>query len=292
MSHRHVFPLIAAAACWGLGAVASKHAVAELSPAALLVVQLVSSLAFLCVVRRLGAPPAGNAPPRRLVALGVLNPGVAYLLSLAGLATITAGLSVLLWALEPVIIVALAWALLRDRISVSAALLMALAVGGAAVAGAAGVGGADVVGVTLTIAAVACCAVYTVASSSWFATESNLAVVIGQQWFALGFAVVVFVLSVVLGPGLDLTEVGPTSWVSAIGSGVVYYGLAFWAYVAGLRQTTPGTAAVFLNLIPLFGIVGGALFLSERLTSVQLVGAGTVVVAVIGLTLTTTPARR
>lgn len=292
MSHRHVLPLITAAACWGLGAVASKRAVAELSPAALLVVQLVSSLVFLSFVRSLGVSPAGDAPPRRLVTLGVLNPGVAYLLSLAGLATITAGLSVLLWALEPVIIVALAWAFLRERVSVPTAVLMALAVGGASVAGAAGVGGADVVGVTLTVAAVACCAVYTVASSSWFSTESNLAVVIGQQWFALGFAVVVFAVSATFGSGFEPAEVGWGSWVSAVGSGVVYYGLAFWAYVAGLRLTTPGTAAVFLNLIPLFGIVGGALFLGERLTSFQLVGAGTVVAAVVGLTLTTAPVRR
>ena len=37
----------------------------------------------------------------RLAALGVLNPGVAYALGLIGLTSITASLSVLLWALEP-----------------------------------------------------------------------------------------------------------------------------------------------------------------------------------------------
>ena len=40
--------------------------------------------------------------------LGLLNPGAAYALSLLGLTTITASLSVLLWALEPLMILFLA----------------------------------------------------------------------------------------------------------------------------------------------------------------------------------------
>ncbi|MEX1271004.1 MAG: DMT family transporter, partial [Acidimicrobiia bacterium] len=115
-SQRHALALIAAAACWGLGAVASKRAVAELAPTSLLVVQLAASITALSVVRRVVTPPTRARPSTRMLALGVLNPGLAYLLSLAGLTTITAGLSVLVWALEPVFIVVLAWIILRDRI--------------------------------------------------------------------------------------------------------------------------------------------------------------------------------
>ena len=45
----------------------------------------------------------------QLAWLGVLNPGVSYALSLAGLQRITASASALLWALEPILILALAW---------------------------------------------------------------------------------------------------------------------------------------------------------------------------------------
>lgn len=45
---------------------------------------------------------------RRLSLLGVLNPGLAYALSIAGLAHVTASVSVLLWAIEPILILALA----------------------------------------------------------------------------------------------------------------------------------------------------------------------------------------
>ena len=56
------------------------------------------------------------AAVRRLTALGVLNPGVAYALGLIGLTTITASMSVLLWALEPVVIMLLAALVLREHI--------------------------------------------------------------------------------------------------------------------------------------------------------------------------------
>jgi probable blue pigment (indigoidine) exporter len=160
--------------------------------------------------------------------LGLLNPGLAYLLGLAGLATITVGLSVLLWALEPVLIVLFAWALISERISPRTGVLSAVAVAGAVLAGSAGTEGVNVAGVLLTVAAVACCAVYTVASAAWMKTESSLAIVAAQQWFALGFA-------------------------------------------------------VFLNLIPLFGVLGGRVFLGEPVTIRRLVGAGIVVVAVVGV---------
>lgn len=286
MSHRHVFSLTAAAACWGLGAVASKRAVAEMAPTALLVIQLASSVVVLTLVRSTQRRPSGPRPALRLRALGILNPGAAYLLSLAGLTTITVGLSVLLWALEPVFIVGLAWLVFDHRLTARAASLMALAVGGAAVVGAAGVGSADVIGVSLTVAAVACCAVYTVAASAWFGSESDLDIVVSQQRWALAFAVVAWALLTGPAHGGGVAGAGGVAWVSALASGTVYYGLAFWAFLAGLRRTTPATAAVYLNLIPLFGIGGGWFLLGERFTLLQMLASLVVVIAVVGIGVT------
>jgi drug/metabolite transporter (DMT)-like permease len=47
----------------------------------------------------------------------VLNPGIAYALSLNGLVSITASLAVLLWALEPILILILASVFLGERIT-------------------------------------------------------------------------------------------------------------------------------------------------------------------------------
>ena len=73
--------VLAAAACWGTGTVVSKQVVDDVAPLTLLPVQLVASCVFLLVVALVRSEPFAWTPPvRRLAALGVLNPGIAYAL--------------------------------------------------------------------------------------------------------------------------------------------------------------------------------------------------------------------
>jgi probable blue pigment (indigoidine) exporter len=104
-----------------------------------------------------------------------------------------------------------------------------------------------------------------------------------QQLFALAFAVAVFAAYSAAGGSVDFGELSSSAWASAALSGVVYYGLAFWAFLTGLRCTPVATAAVFLSLIPLFGITAGWLLLGERMTSAQVVGAVVAMAAVLAM---------
>ena len=67
----------------------------------------------------------------RLVALGALNPALGYALGLFGLVTVSASLAVLVWAIEPVIVVLLAVPLLAERPEQRGAALVLVAVAGA-----------------------------------------------------------------------------------------------------------------------------------------------------------------
>ena len=108
-ARRNAAALILAVACWGVGTVISKQAVAEIPPLTLLPIQLAISLAFLALVAHPRGEHLPSDRPGRLAGrLGLLNPGLAYALGLLGLAQIPAGLSVLLWAVEPVLILLLA----------------------------------------------------------------------------------------------------------------------------------------------------------------------------------------
>ena len=123
--------LILAAAAWGLGTVISKRAVSEIPPLTLLPIQLAASVLVLAILMRWrGVPLRDASVPRGLGRLGLLNPGLAYALSLIGLAHITASLSVLIWALEPVLILALAAWLLGERVSRGFAALSVAAIAG------------------------------------------------------------------------------------------------------------------------------------------------------------------
>ena len=293
-SRRTVLALILAAACWGLGTVVSKRAIAEIPPLTLLPIQLGSSLvalAFLMRWRRIPfRDPAGSPVLGRL---GVLNPGLAYALSLLGLVHITASLSVMIWALEPLLILFLAAWLLHERIGPSLVALSVVALGGMLLViyqpGSTG----TPLGVALTLAGVACCAVYTVVTRGWIASSDSTAqVVVAQQAYALGLAIVLAAALWLVGGAVRPESVSPAGWASAVGSGVLYYAMAYWLYLAALRNVPASIAAVSFYLIPVFGVAGGFLFLGDRLQPGQWAGALVVFAAIAVILRRTSEPRR
>jgi drug/metabolite transporter (DMT)-like permease len=108
--------LIVACAFWGAGTVLNKSLLASLPPVTLLFLLLAPSAAALwtaALVTRVRLPKAALLPPIAL--LGVLNPGLVYTLNLMGLSRVSASVTTLLWAAEPLMILILAAALLRNR---------------------------------------------------------------------------------------------------------------------------------------------------------------------------------
>lgn len=274
--HRHRYPLAltGAAASWGLATVIAKNALSEIEPLTLLPIQLAVSVALLTILllpqrNRLTWP----AELRRLGLLGVLNPGIAYALGLLGLTYITASLSVVLWATEPMMILLLAWWVLGDRITKPVTLAAFIALAGVLLIvfepGAHG----QPIGVTLTLLGVVACAIYTVVSRKWMATESTLQLVALQQAAALLFALLLLAAATLAGRPTPLTDISMTAWLSAFVSGALYYAAAFWLYLTGLRQVPAAIAGLYINLIPVFGITASYALLGERLTARQWLGA-------------------
>ena len=271
--------MVAAAACWGLGTVVSKQVVDDVAPLTLLPLQLAVSSALLLTITVARRESFAWTPPvRRLTALGVLNPGLAYALGLVGLTTITASLSVLLWATEPVLILLLAAVVLREHIPAALAFAVAVALIGVLLVvyqpGATG----DVTGILLTLVSVGFCALYTVLTRRLLLDDSSLTVVLLQQAAALTFAIALAtVVDAVGGTGWDLSGLEAATFLGAGVSGVLYYGLGFWFYVTGLRRVPASYAGAFLPLIPVFGTAAGYL-VGERLEPRQWLGAAVIVV--------------
>ena len=277
--------LILAASCWGVGTVVSKAALDEFAPLTLLAVQLAASLGVLGVLLRRGGTPILAGLPTRLGRLGLLNPGLAYALSLVGLVTITASLSVLVWALEPLLIGALAAAVLRERITPAFIILSLAALAGlvlvvydpAATSGA-------VIGVVLTIAGVGCCAVYSVLTRRFIPDAQETGqIVIAQQAYALALALILVALLALSGGEVLPTAVTPLGLASAVGSGVLYYAGAYLAYLSALRRVPASLASTSFYLIPIVGLAASAILLGERLEPRQWIGSAIVLLAVLGV---------
>lgn len=283
-SYSRVPMLVAATACWGLGTVVTKQVLADVSPLTLLPIQLAASCVFLLAAALVSRDRHAWSPQMsRLTALGVLNPGLAYALGLLGLTSITASMSVLLWVAEPVLILLLAAAVLREHIQAMLAAALAVAVVGVLLVvyqpGAAG----DAVGVALTLTAVGACALYTVLTRRLLLADGSLPVVLAQQVAALAFAALLAtVVQVADGTGWSVGTLNAQTLAVAAASGILYYGLAFWFYLAGLRHVRASVAGSFLPLISMFGVAAGYLT-GERLVGRQWVGAAIVVVATIAV---------
>lgn len=278
--------LILACALWGGATVLSKALLASIPPVALLVLQLAPSVAVLWLVFGLSRRRAG--PKSRLLPLfllGLVNPGISYTLSLMGLAHISASVSTLLWAAEPLMILGLAAIVLREPITsrllgvmlagMFGVLLVADALGGFQ--------GNNPAGVLLLLSGVLCCAFYTVFSRKLSETADSLYIVAVQQTAGLAWAVALLFAATSYGSPADVTHVPLELVAAAALSGLLYYAAAYWLYIAALRSVPAAVAGSYFNVIPVFGVTFAFLFLGERLTTIQWVGAAVILVSVFEL---------
>jgi len=277
--------LTLAGACWGLGTVLSKSALVHFEPIDLLIVQLGASVAamFLVLVLTQGWP-SRPAATWSTAGLGVLNPGLAYLLGLTGLTMTTASLATLIWALEPALIVVAARLLLGEA---ATGKILGVAVAGFAGVALVAVGpvAGSLTGVLLILAGVACCALYAVWTRRTVGSDSALVVVVWQHTAALGVALT-FATVTGYRPMEALARAPLSATGSAIVSGVLYYGVAFFLFVGALRRVSAAVSGLFINLVPVFGIIAAYLMLNERLGPLEWLGAATVLGAMTVLLLT------
>ncbi|MDD5028843.1 MAG: DMT family transporter [Rhodoferax sp.] len=277
---------ILAALSWGMSTVMSKGVLDAFAPIFLLVVQLAASVTCLWVmvyVRKKPSQPLSFRTVARFAALGLLEPGLAYLLELIGLEHTQASTSTLILSTESLMIMALSALLFGERLSVRFVLLSLLAVGGLYLALGASVADASskaMWGNALVFAGSACAALYVVLSARIAADADPITIVAWQQTVALGFALLMLPFEWMWRPASHSLPTAPELWLLAASSGVVQYALAFSLYMAALRIISASVAGSFLNLVPLFGFVGASVFLHEAISWQLLLGATITVAAV------------
>ncbi len=277
--------MIGSAAAWGMGTVMSKHSLDSLPALPLLAVQLSASIAALWTLTFLRHPRAIRSwRDARAGWTGVLEPGLAYALGMAGLTLTSASSASLIFVTEPIFIIVIGVVFLRERASpqiwVTVILVM---LGTLLVSGADAVGGSrSMIGDLLLVASTASAALYVIFSRRSVETMPPLPLAALQQSVGLGVALVLLVI--IGGQGITaLGQLPPGTWGLAMMTGVVQYALAFSLYLSALRHVEASQAALFLTLIPVFGVGGAAVFLGEQMTTSQFIGAGLIIGALLRL---------
>jgi drug/metabolite transporter (DMT)-like permease len=284
--------LTLACALWSVATILTKVLLTSVSPVALLVVQLASSAAALWITVSIGGVRFPKTlPVVPLLALGLLNPGVAYTLNMMGLARVSASVSLLLWGAEPVMILVLAALVLHERMNLR--LLLAVLVGVIGVALVSGVDGAAISGegIPLLLSAVLCCAFYTVYSRKLSKSGDPLLIIALQQTAGLCWAMGVLFAQTRYGSFGEISAASPRVLAVAALSGVLYYALAYWLYLTALRLAPASVAGVYFNLVPVFGIAFAFTILHETLTLAQWAGAAGIITSALALQPLTRPAQ-
>lgn len=267
--------------------VMSKGALDSFYPVTLLIIQLMASVIFLwCVVAFRKKPVPSTRVLARLSLLGLLEPCLTYLLVLIGLTFTGATEASLLQSLESIMIVVLAMLLFKEIPSIKFVLLSVTILVGLFIA--LDVQGGNIkggwLGGTLISLGMLSAAFYVVLSSRVAKDHDVFYIVACQQTLALGASILMLPMEWALYPLSKSLSVLPDSWSIwglALISGVVQYALAFSFYILSLKYVRAGLAGMFLNLIPVVGVLGAAVFLGERLSLWQVGGAGLTIVALV-----------
>ena len=282
------FAMIGSAACWGFATVMSRDLLDSIPSSPLLVVQLTASVTVLWLLAAAERPRAifdGTLAKASLT--GILEPGLAYAVGLLGLAYTTASNASVISSTEPIMIVVLAWLLLGQRPTARLAVSIAVAVAGVTIVSwsdlmSAEAESSNLVGDVLIVIATAFAACYVVLSSRLARNYEPGTLAASQQSVGLMFALLVYVIVAAAGAQQhDWKSLSAGTLAYAEFSGVVQYAAAFWLYLLGLRYLSAGVAALWLTLIPVFGVIGAMLWLGEQPHPSLFAGGALIVLAII-----------
>ena len=272
LHRRPLLALVVAAALWGGAVTGTKYALA-------------ASIRPPCSASSSRPPPAalwavllvrGYRPPqtwRLPLLLGLLEPALAYLGDTSGLSRTTAVDGSILSGLEPALVVVLAAFLLGESVTRPAIVAVVLALGGLAVLAGAGHSHSASIGDLYVAGGILCASLYTIVAKRFDDGSDTLSLTTWQFSAASILLLPIAILRWSTGSGHPFVAPSPRYWVAAIGVGIGGFAMSFLLYNAVITRVDAGWAAVVLNLIPVFGLLGAVVFLGEKPTGTTSIGA-------------------
>jgi drug/metabolite transporter (DMT)-like permease len=275
--------LITAALLWGTSTSLTKYLLDVFPPITLLIIELALVNLFLWPVvalRRRARRPVRPALGR-LALLGLLEPAFTYGGQTVGLTATSAANASLLASFEAPFVVLLCVILLRERPGRRRLLGVILAVVGLAVLDdvrhlfALNIGDLFILGGAMAAAA------YSLLASHLAGELDPLEMTAYQFAFGLLFTVPVWLTLYATGWERLSSPIEPRHWVVVVVLACAEFAVSYVLFNFAVRAIPPGSAAMTLNVVPVFGVLAAIVLLDERLAVSQVVGA----VLIIGGTL-------
>lgn len=214
-----------------------------------------------------------------MLALGVLEPGLAFLLFDLGITRTAATHGALLLSTDTLFTIALAWALLDERVDRRIVLALAAGLVGSVLVSLTGDDGmSTLIGDLLIVAASLSAAGYAIVAKRATAHHDPLTLTAGQMLVAAALALPLAAIAAV-DHHSHLGHAAAGSLLLAVAVGVLASVVPFVLYNAAIDRVTVSVSGVVLTLVPLFGALASVVVVGESLAAWQLVGGALVVLA-------------
>nr|WP_245608526.1 DMT family transporter [Stenoxybacter acetivorans] len=219
-----------------------------------------------------------NKGALKAYATGILEPFLAYVLTLYGLEYVSSGIASIIFSLESIFTLLFSVIFLKMKINtigIFILLLFGTMIGSLmAVLLDIGLGSNKIYGYFFILAGVLFAAVYVLISSKLVESFDPIVLLTGQLTFCLLLTVILLFFT-----GNNIAFPGKGKVLIFL-SGVFQYFLAFILYLYSLKWIKVYIAGVMLYFIPITALILSYLFLEENISSMQITGIGMVIICV------------
>lgn len=267
---------------WGADFTVLKSALEVMHPHVANALRFSVSAAVLGAVYLAGRDATGLFGPLRaswhtLLPVGLLGFGVHQVLFVIGLNHTTAGSAALIMATNPIWTALLSWSFGDESLAprVWGGLLVSLAGTGLVVGGAVLQAGAGTLfGNAMMLAAAMAFGGYTALSRRVVDRSSPVATAFFGVLFALPFLIGI---GAVYEPTVNWAKADWRAWGAILFSGGLAVGLMFVLWNRGVRRVGSSNTALYYYLVPVVGVVVGAVALGEAVTVAQIAGGSLII---------------
>lgn len=280
--------LLTTAVLWGGNFTAVKYLLGELEPLDVIFVRVVGAAATFVLLLAISGRvfiPMRRADAVRLVLIGVIGVTVMNLAMINGQNLIPAALASLIVTSNPIHTAIISRVLIGEALTRCKLAGILLAFLGFLIVLLYGSGdgmdldGGHLKGVLIVAVAPFSWAFYTVLSKPLLARYPPVHV---AAYTSIAGAVGFFLTPLVRPGTLDrIGDLSAWGWVAAIFASVLAFAVGYVLWYRGLQRLTPSQTAVYIYLVPVFGLLSAWLILDERITAYLLLGGATILAGVI-----------
>ena len=286
MTIRFLVQLLLLGAIWGASFPFMLVAVAEFKPLALIEVRVLVGAIFLtAILAARGELSSLRGHSKQFLVLGAINSAIPFSLFAFAAQFLTAGTSSVLNSTAPLFGVIVAFVWFRERLRAQQTLGLLLGFCGIVILASSknAIGGSPLA----ILGGLAAAMLYGIAAHY---SKRNLQGCPPMAVAAGSLIAATLLLLPTLPFSLSADLISPRAWGCAVALGVLCTGVAYLLYFHMISTYGAARTMTVAYLIPVFGIIWGAIFLGEPITLTMLVGGGVVLAGTILVTRAGTPA--